>query len=273
MLRNGVGGLVLPVIDALVRSPWRFFSSLRLALRTAGKTDHRVLHHLAYFAEACRVRRWLYQFQAQHVHAHFGTNSAEVAMLARALGAPPYSFTVHGPDEFLQPLALREKISHSAAVVAISSFGASQLYLRASHKDWHKIAVVHCGLERSFYDTEDIAAAHPRRFLCVGRLSEAKGQLLLIEAAARLRSKGIQFHLVLAGDGPMRVEIESLIHHHGLDEHVRITGWISSDEVRREILASRGPGTAQFRGRLASGHHGSDGPETPGARDLRRRDP
>ena len=34
------------------------------------------------------------------LHAHFGTNSAEVAMLVRALGGPPWSFTVHGPKEY-----------------------------------------------------------------------------------------------------------------------------------------------------------------------------
>jgi colanic acid/amylovoran biosynthesis glycosyltransferase len=35
------------------------------------------------------------------------------------------------------------------------------------------------------------------------------------------------------------VEIEKLIDEHGLNSHVRITGWISSDSVRSEILAAR----------------------------------
>jgi glycosyltransferase involved in cell wall biosynthesis len=73
----------------------------------------------------------------------------------------------------------------------------------------------------------------------VGRLSEEKGQLILIEAVARLAAKQIPFELVLAGDGPMRAEIERLVEHHRLGEHVRITGWISNSEVRTEILAAR----------------------------------
>jgi glycosyltransferase involved in cell wall biosynthesis len=73
----------------------------------------------------------------------------------------------------------------------------------------------------------------------VGRLCEAKGQLLLVEAAARLRAKGITLELVLAGDGPIRADIEAAIARHGLVGTVRITGWISSDEVRNEILAAR----------------------------------
>ena len=34
------------------------------------------------------------------MHAHFGTNSATVAMFAHLLGGASYSFTVHGPEEF-----------------------------------------------------------------------------------------------------------------------------------------------------------------------------
>jgi glycosyltransferase involved in cell wall biosynthesis len=78
------------------------------------------------------------------------------------------------------------------------------------------------------------------RLVCVGRLTEQKGQLLLIEAAHRLAMKGIKSELVLVGDGEMRVEVERLVARHGLAGQVRITGWVSSDRVREEILAARG---------------------------------
>jgi colanic acid/amylovoran biosynthesis glycosyltransferase len=44
---------------------------------------------------------------------------------------------------------------------------------------------------------------------------------------------------VLAGDGPARQLLEELIAGRGLQHRVRITGWISSDRVREEILAAR----------------------------------
>ncbi|MGH8796772.1 MAG: glycosyltransferase, partial [Caldimonas sp.] len=47
------------------------------------------------------------------------------------------------------------------------------------------------------------------------------------------------FELVLAGDGEMRGPIEALIRERGLDSQFRITGWISGDHVRDEILAAR----------------------------------
>jgi glycosyltransferase involved in cell wall biosynthesis len=75
--------------------------------------------------------------------------------------------------------------------------------------------------------------------VCVGRLSEQKGQLLLLEAARRLATAGTNFELVLAGDGEMRTEIEQFIARHKLESFIRITGWISSQQVRDEIGAAR----------------------------------
>jgi glycosyltransferase involved in cell wall biosynthesis len=195
---------------------------------------------MIYLAEACRLLEWLREFGATRVHAHFGTNSTEITMLARALGGPPYSFTVHGPEEFQRPMHLDEKIARADFVVAISSFGRSQLYLHSTYAQWPKINIVHCGLEPAFY-AGDASDAAPRvsQFVCVGRLCEAKGQLLLIDAFALLAEKGVDFALVLAGDGPMRAEIERRIAAHGLGAKISITGWISSGRVREEILAAR----------------------------------
>jgi len=101
------------------------------------------------------------------------------------------------------------------------------------------VKVVHCGLERDFHAVAAVAAPSAPRLVCVGRLCEQKGQLLLIEAARLLAIQAIAFELVLAGDGEMREQIEALVAQHGLQAQVRITGWISSAQVREEILAAR----------------------------------
>lgn len=239
VLRRGVRGLLLPLLVMLVRRPVRLLTAFRLALRMSRDSDRPLPYHLIYVIEACRIALWLADAGIEHLHAHFGTNSAEIAMLARALGGPPYSFTVHGPDEFIRPMGLEEKIHRAAFVAAISDFGRSQLYMRSCYADWPKVRVVHCGLERAFYDGDPVPPVEAPRLVCVGRLCEAKGQLLLLDAAARLAAGGTPFELVLAGDGPLRGELEALIHRHGLTRQVRITGWIASAEVRREILAAR----------------------------------
>ncbi|MEJ0005639.1 MAG: glycosyltransferase family 4 protein [Steroidobacteraceae bacterium] len=77
------------------------------------------------------------------------------------------------------------------------------------------------------------------RIICVGRLCEAKGQLLLLDAVGRLVAEGTFVQLVLAGDGPMRGQLEQRIVELGLGSNVHITGWISGEKVRDEILSAR----------------------------------
>lgn len=242
VLGNGGFVLIAAMLRTALSSPVRFLSALRLAAQMGRRSERPMPIHLVYLAEACRLLRWLRESGANHVHAHFGTNSAEVAMLANELGGPPYSFTAHGPEEFDKPqfIGLGEKIRRSAFVVAISSYGRSQLYRWAGHEHWQKVRVVHCGLERAFHEVVPVPVPDAPRLVCVGRLCEQKGQLLLIEAAGRLAEKGIDFELVLAGDGEMRGELEAMIERYGLQNQVRITGWVSAERVREEILAARG---------------------------------
>ena len=241
VLQDGIKGLLRPTFEVLRAAPGRFFAALRLALRVGRRADRGWPYHLVYLAEACRLLQWLQAAECEHVHAHFGTNSAEVVMLAQALGGPGYSFTVHGPEEFDKPqfLHLGEKVRRAAFVVAVSAYGRSQLYRWVDHEHWSKVRVVHCGLERSFHDVPAQPVADVARLVCVGRLCEQKGQLLLLEAAHLLAQRGVRFELVLAGDGELRGAIEALVVRCGLQAQVRITGWVSGARVREELLGAR----------------------------------
>ena len=242
VLRDGVGALIAPTLRALLANPMRFARALALACRMGWRGDRALPYHFVYLAQACQILAWMKASGASHLHAHFGTNPAEVAMLVSALGGASYSFTVHGPEEFDRPEALRlgEKLRRSAFAVAISSFGRSQLFRCVEYAHWGKVKVVHCGLEAAFHaGAQDTPASDATRLVCVGRICEQKGQLLLVAAVKAVVDKGIPVQLVLAGDGEMRAEVEAMIRSNHLTEHVRITGWISSAQVREEILAAR----------------------------------
>nr|WP_283104513.1 glycosyltransferase family 4 protein [Shewanella olleyana] len=163
-------------------------------------------------------------------------------MLAKYLTGIPYSFTVHGPEEFDKPLSLHlnEKISDAKFVSAITSYCRSQLYRWANHEDWSKIKIVHCGLDQSFLQggVPQVSKPESYQFLCIGRLCEQKGQLLLLESFLQLVQANDAVKLILAGDGDMRPEIEHFIRQHQLEQHVEITGWISSNEVKRLLTES-----------------------------------
>ena len=238
------GGLVLikDTVLAAVRSPGRFFRALRLTWQHARRGDRGRLVQMVYLAEAATLRRLLSQAGVDHLHAHFGTNSTEVALLCRMLGGPPYSFTAHGPEEFDRVIALhlRDKVHYSAFAVCISSYGRSQLWRWIDFEDWPKVKVVHCGVDEHYLAAGDPPAVPDSRdFVCVGRLVGQKGQLVLAEAARRLRDSGEQFCIHLLGDGPLRGEIEKFVARHRLENHLKLHGFASGADVRRRIVESR----------------------------------
>lgn len=227
-------------ITLLVR-PRKFLRTLGCALRIGLRSDRGLRRHLIYFAEATLVLRWLAGARINYVHAHFGTNATTVAMFARLLGGPRYSFTVHGPEEFDKPefLHLEEKIAHAERVVAISEFGRSQLLRQCRYADWHKIHVVRCGVDERFLTAEPTLPLDDKHLVCVARLHEQKGLPILIEAAGQLARENLQFTLELIGDGPLRPEIEMLLDRYALREVVTLAGWKSSAEVRAALEKSR----------------------------------
>jgi glycosyltransferase involved in cell wall biosynthesis len=162
-------------------------------------------------------------------------------MLCRALGGPTFSFTVHGPEEFDKAglLSLSAKLRNALFTIAVSDFGRSQLWRHCPASDWSKVHVIRCGVDRAFTQAACEGVPETQRLVCVGRLCEQKGQLLLVEAAAELSRGGQRFELVLVGDGELRGELEAAISRHGLREHVTITGWQSAAQVRSHIQGSR----------------------------------
>ena len=241
VLKMGMFSLFLALLRVAISRPIRSLRAFRLMLQVGWSSERGVLRHCAYFVEACVLLRWFLSSGVAHVHAHFGTNSTTVAMLCRALGGPPYSFTVHGPEEFdkIKGISLAEKINRAAFVVAVSSFGRSQLYRWCQHQQWSKIHVVHCGIEARFLTQPQTVVPGEPRLVCVGRLCEQKGHLLLVEAAGQLVAEGWQLKLTLVGDGSLRPHIESQIIQLGLQNYVEITGWASFSEVRQQILDAR----------------------------------
>lgn len=241
VLAQGGARLLLALIATLVGNPVRTVRAFALATRMGWRGHRPLAYHWVYAVEACLVTSWLKRRGATHLHAHFGTNAAEVAMLCHALGGPPFSFTVHGPEEFDSALALKlgQKIERAAFVVAVSSFGRSQLLRWVSHPHWKKIHVVHCGLEAEFFRHPPSPPPRVPRLVCVGRLCEQKGQLLLLEAVAQFVEEGTPIELVLVGDGELRQAVDSYIARRGLQACVRVTGWANSEQVRREILEAR----------------------------------
>jgi glycosyltransferase involved in cell wall biosynthesis len=231
--------LIGDMLALAVRRPRRFVSALRTAVRLATGGVRELPRHIAYLAEACRLVRQLEAAGIGHVHAHFGTNPAAVALLTSRLGDVTYSFTVHGPDEFDAPvsLSLGAKATGAAFVVAISSFGRGQLMRWLAPADWQRIEVVRCGVDQRFL-VPTVQPSSGRTLVCVARLSGQKGLPLLVEAAAKL-ARTADFQLRLVGAGELETFLAAQIQRLGLAGRVTLVGPLSAADVRAEILAAR----------------------------------
>jgi glycosyltransferase involved in cell wall biosynthesis len=239
VLAQGGFRLLGATLSQALRHPGRWLRALRVAIGMGQGAPLRVVRQMAYLAEACWLAGRLEG--VQHLHAHFGTNPAAVARLVHILARIPYSFTVHGPEEFDGPLALDlpGKIADARYAIAISSFGRSQLMRWTDPKEWGKLLVVRCGVDAIFARAEPQPLCEGPELSCVARLSGQKGLPLLIEAAALLKRRGVDFRLTVVGDGEMRKEIEQQIADNGLTDRVIITGYLSAEGVRAKVAASR----------------------------------
>lgn len=241
VLGAGAMATLAHVVRAMVQHPSAFFGAARSAWRLSRRAERSLLHHVAYLVEACIVANWMEEEKVAHLHAHFGSNPAAVAMLAAQIHGGTYSFTAHGTVETdaAQFIGIPEKVRRAARVVAVSEYMRSQMCRWVEPVHWEKVSVVHCGLDESYRVPPGRPFNEVRRFVCVGRLSSEKGQFVLIDALGELRRLGVDAELVLAGDGELRPAIERHCEQRGVADRVRITGWISGADVRKEIEASR----------------------------------
>lgn len=228
-------------LATLASRPRRFLAAARTAWRIGRRSAPGMLRHAGYLMEACRLLAWTSKHQVDHVHAHFGTNPAAIALLCRRLGGPAYSFTVHGTETFDTPdfLGLREKTEHAAFCAAVSWHGRAMLMRWTPPESWSKLRIVRCFPDPSVFSDVDDSSLAARRFACVARMSAEKGIFTLFDAVAVLAREGLEFEVTIIGGGALFEDAKARIADLGITRHVRLVGWGASQEVKRTILASR----------------------------------
>lgn len=219
---------------ALAR-PGRFWQTIRLALKTRPAGIKATVWQIFYLLEAMVLARHCTRGGVTAIHNHFAMASSSVAMLASCLSGIPYSFTLHGPADFLDTgrWHLGEKIAQARFVACISHFCKSQGMLFSDARHWPRLHIVHCGVEPDRYAPTDRPAGH--EVLFIGRLAAAKGVPVLLEAFAKARARCPEARLTLVGDGPARRALEARSRELGLSDAVRFTGYLSQDEVAAEL--------------------------------------
>lgn len=178
------------------------------------------------------------------IHAHWIIPQGFCAALALALcgrRGPVLLVTAHGADvyAFDTPVgrALKRFVLHRAnRVTAVSTALADSIRNIAGKNITVDIAPMGISL------SSPSSATMTRHGFCfVGRFVEKKGVLDLLDAWAQAYAVlGEKLpRLTLAGDGPLRDAIVARIHAHGVQKHVRLTGWLDRPQVTDLIAGSQ----------------------------------
>jgi colanic acid/amylovoran biosynthesis glycosyltransferase len=230
--RAGLKGAIVPHLQTCFSRPLRYLKGLCYALKLGRFHPRNTLYHLFYFAEAVIVGQWMNREKLSHVHTHF---SSTVGLILKSIFPINLSITIHGPDEFNDPVGfhLTDKIEAASFICAISNYARSQLMKISQHSQWEKIEVSPLGVDPTVFAPRPFREAPaPFELICVGRLAPAKAQHVLVAAVDTLVREGRDVRLRLVGDGTDRRSLEEDVAARGLTERVVFEGWLNQDAVR-----------------------------------------
>jgi len=230
----------LPKEESLDGFQVQRISSMR---RQAYRADLRAMSgyiFAGFFAGIRKMRLW----RPDILHAHFAVPSGALAWLLNRLTGIPYIITAHLGDV---PGGVPEKTGRwfrwiypftpaiwrsSAQVVAVSEF-TRQLALSHYPVD---IRVIPNGVDLERLNPSEIRLSQPRRLVFAGRFVPQKAPLQLVQTLAHLRD--LPWTCTMLGDGPLRSEVENEVARLGLQERIRLPGWVTPEEVITEFAYS-----------------------------------
>ena len=170
-----------------------------------------------------------------HLHAHFGTESTTVAMLASKLSGLPYSFSAHAYDIYDQsrvnPVLLKEKIHLAQFVVTCTEYNRRTLSELAGRVAARKIIRVYHGVDVTRFRPDQSVQRERHLILAAGRLVEKKGFPYLLHACKILRERGRSFMCLIVGEGEERENLAGQINALGLRDLVGLPGARPQEQV------------------------------------------
>lgn len=240
LLTGRLGALAGDAVHELLTNPFGLFRALKDWWRL-WRNGGGLVRHVAYLLEAISLKRRALADGVAHIHAHFSTNTAAVALLSYKMGGPGYSFTTHGPDELVDvgPSSLQLKLQNARFGAAISHYCKTRLALAGGPGVWSKLHIVRCGVPVAEFSPSEAGFKPNAPFVCVGRLCPQKAQVLICEAVAEVVKTSPEVKVVLIGDGEARGDVEAAIEAHGLQNNIELLGWCENSQVRKIVGTAR----------------------------------
>jgi len=189
----------------------------------------------------------------EHIHVHHGFSASWIAMVAARLLDLDFSMTLYGSDLLLSRAYLDLKLRSCALCTTISEYNRRFIATHYPEVEMAKVVVARLGVEMRKAETPSLTVrrdkAEPFCILAIGRLHAVKDHAFLLRACSHLQAQRLDFHCDIAGEGPERRRLESLIRELGLERRVTLCGHIPPEQkdflYRRAdlvVLTSRSEG-------------------------------
>ncbi len=188
--------------------------------------------------EALWLLRRTRELGIEHVHAHFATDSALVAMLLHALGGPGYSLTAHAKDIYRTSVSARQLkalIEASRFTVTVCDANVRQLESLVDARAARRVRRLYNGVDLEGFAASVSGAREPRTVLSIGRLVEKKGFDTLLEALALLAQRDARVRLEVIGDGEESARLVERSCVLGLEGRVSWLGALPQERVREAL--------------------------------------
>jgi glycosyltransferase involved in cell wall biosynthesis len=199
----------------------------------------RSLHRIKLLLTGLCIAKLIKQKLITHIHSHFANYPTDIAMLVAKLSGIPFSFSVHANDIYVNPQALRLKISESKFVTTCTQYNKKCLdnLVPASEKD--KIHLLYHGVDLAYWQSNLSSNRRERKqILFIGRLIEKKGVIYLLEAVELLKKEKQAIHLLIVGKGKDEQKLKDFCHSHELSKNVTFLGWQNSHQIKDLFLCS-----------------------------------
>ena len=183
---------------------------------------------------ACYAVR-LQDFAIDHIHVHHGFSASWIGMVAARLLGIEFSMTLHGSDLLIYRTYLDVKLKMCAFCVTVSEYNKRFLLTKFPEIHSDKIVLARLGVDIPRRVGPRISQSRERnkpfRILAVGRLSAVKDHAFLVQACGELRARGVRFECEIAGEGPERRVLESMIRKFQLGDRVHLLGHANRDRL------------------------------------------
>lgn len=241
----GLGGLLRCLLEILMSGPFAWLRILKMAVSANDLGVKGKVVLLVMSVVAAQLKMYCRREGLAHVHVHSCANAANLALIAKLLGGPRYSITLHGPLIDYGPNQ-NNKFAHAAFAIVITKDLYKEVHDVLDSDRLPEIYVAPMGVvledftRKKKYEFHQVGEVI--RLVTCGRLNYVKAHDDLIRAVALLEERGRRVQLNICGTTDASEEgneylasLKALPAELGVEDSVNFLGSVREQAVRQEL--------------------------------------